>query len=408
MANNVMNSIDTVALYPVPPQAKLIGLLLLTLLFLAAGCADEDPPFAKEEPRLRAEVLTETAANRYQVMLSWNIKAIAPGAVLKRTVPGQSVTQLGRVDNTEHFLDTEVDAGKTYRYALAVEGTELDGTNISIPKDLEIVGKQGLPRLEGINRIFLRNAQIGTAGADVTLDANEIISEESVIETFPEGQKAPTGLNGRPGGEITIRAKSARGRLRIISRGEDGGDGADRGNGHDGSIGAQGSPGEWAINPVYTHYLGASSGAALVRHIEHFHSGPDDYIWKTNIGGYKVPGSVLAFICKTIPGNGGTGGRGEDGKDGGPGGNGGDTARVIVQITDATQFKLEVSAVAGAGGLGGRGGKGGKPGPGGPPGPQDQGHICDPAHEGPPGLGGTDGRQGRPGKNGSELQVSRS
>lgn len=75
-----------------------------------------------------------------------------------------------------------------------------------------------------VNRlIFARDGRLITQGADLRIEANEILSDEGVIEPFGADVAALPGMPGRSGGNITIKAKSGRGTLYVYGRGQNGG-----------------------------------------------------------------------------------------------------------------------------------------------------------------------------------------
>ena len=61
-------------------------------------------------------------------------------------------------------------------------------------------------------------------GKTLIIEAKTLISEDIRIETFPENAKALLGVEGSSGGEILIKAQTAKGKLHVVMRGEHGGD----------------------------------------------------------------------------------------------------------------------------------------------------------------------------------------
>ncbi|MDE0518543.1 MAG: hypothetical protein OXH36_03175 [Bdellovibrionales bacterium] len=64
---------------------------------------------------------------------------------------------------------------------------------------------------------------IQTLQHDLTILAEEFVSNHSFIRNFPEGQTANKKENGRNGGHVLIKAKIAKGSLGLILSGENGG-----------------------------------------------------------------------------------------------------------------------------------------------------------------------------------------
>ena len=65
---------------------------------------------------------------------------------------------------------------------------------------------------------------IQTLQHDLTIIAEEFISNHSFIQSFPEGQIANDKIEiGRSGGHVLIKAKTAQGSLGLTLSGENGG-----------------------------------------------------------------------------------------------------------------------------------------------------------------------------------------
>ena len=73
--------------------------------------------------------------------------------------------------------------------------------------------------------IFMDQATLYTNGANLNLVADEILFQNSTIDSFEPGlRKAAVGQNGASGGSIRITTKNAIGKVRVMLRGQDGGD----------------------------------------------------------------------------------------------------------------------------------------------------------------------------------------
>jgi hypothetical protein len=211
------------------------------------------------------------------------------------------------------------------------------------------------------HRVFLeKNGQLLTQGQDLIIDTNELFVDRSEISTFNSNQKATNDVDGRPGGNIFLKAKKAHGVLAINMRGEDGGDGTD------------GTP--------YTERAGqgpkGENGVCISVDT------PRRSIWQ----------------CEKKPKPGGKGLPGADGRPGTNGGNGGSTGLCKVEIAEQSQdFLVNVFKTEGNPGVPGKASLPQLGGIGGPSGDTEgEGTCCHPPNprndgEGNPGNPGTDG-----------------
>jgi hypothetical protein len=249
-------------------------------------------------------------------------------------------------------------------------------------RDLEIVGETVITTSpEKVNRLILRKgARVFTRGNDVTLSADEILSEEVVIDTTPDPITALLGETGRGGGSLKIFAARAQGSLHIVSAGQAGGAGRSGTTGGGGFEGGRGSDGKSGyttecLRPMWT-----------------FDRDP---------GG---PGRChKSWYCERATGNGGQGGIGKPGSSGEVGQAGGDTAEVLVRVDEPGGFRVTYELKPGAGGPGGAGGAGGPGGPGGEPGSPTS--YCRAAGRGPQGPQGPSGPAGAIGATGNSRAV---
>jgi hypothetical protein len=211
---------------------------------------------------------------------------------------------------------------------------------------------------------FRRGSRLVSDGFPVRLVVDEIISEGGVLETFEEGQKATRGNAGRSGGIIVLEAARASGDLRVILRGEGGGDG------RNGNAGQPGGP-------------GANAPDILLKSIVVFN-------------GQQAP--PLERGRDGSPGN-----PGENGQDSGAGGSAGS---IHVSIKEHSQFNISFEEMPGAGGDPGAGGIGGPGGAGGLGGTyyvivdgvrRNYGDRAPNGTAGPSGAHGGTGRTGAPG-----------
>ncbi|WP_413569429.1 hypothetical protein ACLWBD_02590 [Bdellovibrio sp. HCB117] len=197
---------------------------------------------------------------------------------------------------------------------------------------------------------FSAEGRLFTMGHAVTLKAEELISEEGHILTFPEEQVAPLGHEGRHGGHIALIATNAEGLLNIVLRGENGGQGHP---GKDPDLALKGKKGK-----------DANSGLC-------------------------VNGNIRE-ACTPDPG-----GQGLPGYQGLQGHRGGNTGTLSLEIKSKSEFQPKIYRLVGKGGPGGVGGKGGQGGDGG-----------DSINRKKPRVGagsqGPEGPQGKPGPDGQD------
>lgn len=306
---------------------------VLSLLILFTGCvevrsrSDEasksklEGKAAPNEAAIKAGVSWEflpAAPDRYQVALKF-----PPGiTVINRWVEGAS-SEMTKLSGTEDgaIVDEAFPGGTKIRYLFISAGEQV-GVVVELPKDLVIQGaiKAASIPARAYSRIFFeRDAKLVTEGKEMTFEAETILSQSALIESFPSGTRAKDGvhtrgLDGRSGGKIVFKAKRMSGQLEVILRGEDGGHGA--------------------------------PGAVMERAREGRHS------------------LIELRKCEAPPA-GFTGENGKTGNSGFGGGNGGDSGSVLIDIVDARELKLGTHLINGLGGRGGAGGPGQQGGLGG-------------------------------------------
>lgn len=185
-----------------------------------------------------------------------------------------------------------------------------------------------------------------TEGRSLVIDVEELIAEDGTIMTFPVGQKAPKDQGGRSGGLITIKTKRAKGKLKFVLRGEEGGNGSD--------------------GPPFT------SRAPK---------------------GKKGSAALGLLLCLSEPSDGRQGLPGLKGQKGFPGKKGGDSGRLNLEVAEgAPGFTWEVVKEPGKAGAPGGGGPGQLGGLGGDGGTWAPG--CSGTRKGPEGPSGPNGDPG--------------
>lgn len=200
---------------------------------------------------------------------------------------------------------------------------------ISTPDDIYIADLMILDKAKVMKaqRLFMSTkSKILTMGHPLKIEVQRLYSSGGIIETFPEGTKALTNVEGRSGGSIEIAMTEGIGDLTFFLRGENGGDGAN--------------------GPEWDHPQADAPPAAR------------------DGKGVCFP---IGGICDCIipPANGNNGPKGNKGHTGYPGMNGGKSGSLSIKISEPNdEFQTFIHKSAGApgrGGLGGPGQKGGNP-----------------------------------------------
>lgn len=374
----------------------LVCALVLTTMTPACGKKSDSPTPAnpyqavppprpdgapRGETRLRATIKTLAQPGAYQVALDWKHPANdAEVWVLSRENEKQGPRTLATLNKDAwEYLDTGVAAGETYRYFLAtLKGAEpqiVATVTVTVPRDFVVAGTQVFRSLKNVHRLFFqKGSRLVTRDKALEIAADEIISDDGVIETFPADERGLQGRDGLSGGMILIRAKTGAGTLFIESRGQSAGPGQ---TGNPGAVGESGAPGR----PGKSHTV----------------QEPDIVIYgNTLLPVARLPGGTRR-TCLEAPTNGEDGRGGGPGGKGYPGGRGGNTGRFYVEIQNASAIQVKPTTIPGEGGVGGAGGSGGPAGKGGIAGLQDVEKICPPAKngaDGTPGARGPDGDAG--------------
>lgn len=292
--------------------------------------------------RLRGQAQGLDEPHNYEVHLDWQVTNREPSTfyIVKR-----SDWNSGRVIQGEqgYFKDEEIQEGKDYLYQVQmINGSKSitsDWVKVQVPKD-KVFEKDEMIQTEtlaGFARLFFRNkVRISWQGEKIQIVAQEIISEDALLESFSLDQKAAVvGAAGKSGGELIVKAKKLKGSLFIRADGQNGGTGLE---------GALGNPGEkGTAGPKTFLYWGP----------------PDKY----QAGAYIFKG--YWFYCDPPRPAGMVGGTGGVGTQGQPGGQGGNSSKVLVEIEDTSSGDLFFTNKPGVGGEGGMGGLGGEGGEGG-------------------------------------------
>jgi hypothetical protein len=375
------------------------GLVLVALA--VSGCAGS-PESPVPEAKLTLKLESTVEANDYGVRLSWSCDEADRFLVFRRNIDDgvTATTEVG--GEKREWLDTPAVPGSKYEYTVTRKHSNrrtVVGTGtIDIPKDVVVDGEMDatkLPRV--INRLFLqKNSTLRTGRSGLVIDVKELHADDATIETFPENDLARQPELGSDAGPVRISAVVAKGRLRIVNRGQPGAPGRDGAKGATGKTGAAGSAGDLEPNPKFYidpwgRPLPPSIKQVALNRLKNY--GSDDEI-------RRVVGGIPAFICSPPPGNGSRGGQGGIGENGGNGTHGGASARFVLQVGNSDGLEIDPVNEGGRGGRAGRGGVGGDGGAGGAAGPLDVGKLCSAAKPGEVGPTGAPGKDGLAGKDG--------
>lgn len=175
--------------------------------------------------------------HRYSAVVSWPVgfENIVISLNKKQIFSTQDKNlnkyEIGLHDNTEYVFRIEGQRENDQQLVL------VDEWSVKTPKDFVLIEsevKANFDKTSELNiqahRVFIPHTEGGettfiTSGRPVIINADELISDDGVISTFPKDQIAPANTHGRDGGLITIKATQAKGNLSFVLRGEDGGDG---------------------------------------------------------------------------------------------------------------------------------------------------------------------------------------
>lgn len=368
---------------------KFLGILLS--LFAMVGCVSvEDnariappteapPPTANETPQPKAlatddlKVIDLPMPHQHAVELQFKNSV----NVIRRSEAGiekfeELVVPPGKVS----LSDTQVLEGKTYAYVL---GAYVDGDfkaqkklEALIPKDLVIekdfqnTSAATLDWTEFKRIYFQPSVQVFTYGADLKINADLVVFNETTIASFPGHAKAAPGQVARNGGSIEIEAKLVSGFVRFQLNGEHGFDG---------------TPGISYDTPAHQGRISRS----LLRNVDDGNTMACDYI--------APPFQPTKGEDGTIAGG-----------NGGAAGNGGNSGSLQLSFIDEDHFRYSLASQPGQPGVPGALGRGQKGG--------DSGYWqklvpsdCEPATQSPLGKGNDapDGKVGASGVAGKLL-----
>ena len=230
-------------------------------------------------------------------------------------------------------------------------------------------------------KVVLDMVIIKTFQYDLTIIADEFLSNHSVIQNFVEGQTAKKKEHGRDGGNILIEAKKASGNLKLILNGENAGRvPARRSISKEEKLKLKGKAGTNGRDAIYREFCRTETFLIL----------QNRHCWDE---------------CILPPTRAESGGRGRQGFPGWNGKSGGDTGSFYLKAINLSDFHLtDITKTPGLGSKGGKGSPGGNRGDRGKNGKDKKG-LCDvklskpeKAQHGKRGMKGKDGKNGIEGK----------
>lgn len=344
-------------------------------LILTLGCAKFENENAKSESAkteansieakylsdfIKLNVQPTVKPERYIVYFSW------PQIIDEKRIRIRTDQELIVVSSTQSTFSHEVDHNQTVTYSFDILDSKGKieksfARQVVVPRDYVVrEGSDNLvePTSLIVNRLFFDKTKIKTNGFNLEITANEMISNDGVIETFAENTKAKENVAGRSGGNIIIRSKVAVGQLLVILRGEDGGDGS-KGI----SYSARAKDG---IAAGYGEAECECSPRACP------HVSPIEFLESLNI---NKEIQRLCF-CVSHGTNASNGADGLKGRKGSPAMPGGDSGTLKVIISDGAGFEIKTIREMGLAGKPGAGGEGQPGGFGGEGGPSGRNRDC--------------------------------
>ncbi|MDE0151973.1 MAG: hypothetical protein OXK80_05720 [Bdellovibrionales bacterium] len=226
-------------------------------------------------------------------------------------------------------------------------------------------------------RVILNMVTIKTFEYDLLIKADEFISNHSIIQNFEENEKARKNEDGKNGGSTLIETNTAKGELKLILNGENGGHVSSRKLSLSEKTSLRGQDGRNGQNAIYRVLCDTWSFL-----------------------GFEVS-EYCANKCMVAPRQGENGGNGKRGLTGFSGKNGGNSGSFYLKAFQLSDFHLteikQNPGVSSEGGRGSRGGDGGSAGKNG----TDRKRLCRYRLSRPKnGNRGSSGRRGLNGKDG--------
>ena len=232
-----------------------------------------------------------------------------------------------------HFTDkdfvlTETKSSKEFNLKFSKEETTI------LSKDFELLENTVIKN----KKVIFNMIKIKTNEHDLTIIADEFISNHSIIQNFQEKQTAKKEEEGKSGGHVFIKTEIAKGNLSLILNGENAGSVSKRVLSLEELASLSGRNGENGSNALYMDSCDVLFIPVL-----------------------KIPlNSSCKTVCAVDPKRGKDGENGRRGYTGFKGKKGGDTGSFYMEAFNSSEFYLtEIKKSAGIGGKGGKGSHGG-------------------------------------------------
>ena len=328
-------------------------LKLLTLVYFTALSACKELPFTNEDVQSLASISENQA----------------------ESIPSEETTNEENLESLSLEIKSEDETPE--EQSLSEEEITTISENMELTENTIIQNK----------KVVLDMVEIKTFEHDLFIIADEFISNHATIQNFPDGTTASREQNGRQGGSVSIESQIARGELKLILNGEDGGSVPSRDiskRQKNKLIGKAGANGRSAVYQQYCRdvYLPISFG----------------------LFGSIPLGEQCWYECVAPPTRGQNGEDGRQGFSGHDGKDGGSSGSFHLKASTLLDFHLsDIKNIPGKGssrGRGSRGGYGGRAGKNG----GDWKNLCqyrlstprrgDKGDRGPRGKSGNDGKKG--------------
>ena len=356
------------------------NIFLFSSFFIFPACEDlsfttEDIFSEKEIKKIIEETVNETEEERKEKS---NSKEAPP--LLKKSpqnkIPNEQINEEAFNSQIEEDLETS-DPDKKENKQFSKEEVTTLSEDLELSEDTVIQNK----------KVVLDMMKIQTKEFNLKIESEEFVSNHSLIQNFPEGERAKEKEEGKKGGDILIETKKAIGSLKLILNGEDGGlvpkrrliskEEREKLKGLDGEDGKNATYKILCRNVFFPLLLGMS----------------------------KIPlGKKCWEECNSFPTGGAEGGDGREGLPGWDGKRGGNSGSFYLKAYDLSEFHLtSVKKIPGLGSKGGKGSFGGVRGERGRNG-RDYKNLCKfkPLLKPRNGKAGQIGKKGQDGKDGLE------
>lgn len=215
--------------------------ILLSILGLGLSACDEKEIFNKnttptesvdvkieslKSESVQFQLIATDEPNKYVTHISWTKNLGAIQILVNNEI-------IFKTSGAITSFDDYVEGGQIANYEIqqvdsANKAITQEKKKIEVPKDYIFSGKTVLSdnfSFSGGRLFLLSSALIQTQGFGFKVEVDQIISEDSSIETYPSGIKETYEKNGLSAGNINLKSRTALGSLSVSMRGTSGGDG---------------------------------------------------------------------------------------------------------------------------------------------------------------------------------------